>query len=343
MRAVLKYILLSTLIIISCIEDADLPADKALRLLTVDGRITTGPGPHVIRLTRSARYGSNFVDVVGVERFANVSIRDDLGNVTVLSEPSFGVYETPPGFRGVVGRSYSVQIITQDGKEYMSFPEKILPVAKIDSFSIAFRTVSTANPLIPKSGIEVYAHFNDVPGEKNFYQWRNSGLLQLNTRPDLFVQRPRFPAPKPCCDTCWKEEVPDKAIRIFSDRLVDGNSVRTLAAFIEDDGYRMRDKYMVRIFQQSLTENAYQFYRLVEQQATIEGSIFDPPPSTIGGNVIRVDAPEEFVIGYFTASDVSIDSLFLNRSDLQFTQPARIIPDDCRTIEGTTVIRPPFW
>jgi len=343
MKSKFKYIIFAVFLFVSCIEDADLPTDKALRLLTVDGQITTNFGPHYIKLTRSARYGSNFVDLVTVERFAKVSIRDNLGNVVVLSEPSFGTYATPSDFKGEVGRSYSIQIITTDGKEYISFPETIRPVPKIDSLSIAFRSTPTSNPLLPKSGLEVYAHFKDEAAVKNFYQWRSSGLLQLNTRPDLFVARPRFPAPKSCCDTCWKEEIPDKAVRIYSDRLTDGNDIRVLAAFVEDDGLRMRDKYMVRIFQHSLSENAYQFYRLVEQQTTIEGGIFDPPPATIGGNVIRLDDPEELVIGYFTASDVSVDSLFIYRSDLEFTKPTRVIPDDCREVTGATTNRPLFW
>ncbi len=343
MRNTLRYILFISVVIASCIEDADLPTDKALRLLTVDGRITTAFGPHVIKLTRSARYGSNFVDIVSVERFANVSIRDDLGNVVVLSEPTQGTYITPSNFRGEVGRSYSIQILTQDGREYFSFPEMIRKVPDIDSLSLEFKSTSTANPLLPKSGVEVFAHFKDNEEERNFYLWRSSGLLQLNTRPDLFVARPRNPAPKPCCFTCWKEEIPDKAVRIYSDRLTNGNNTKVLAAFVEDDGLRMRDKYMVRIFQHSLSENAYQFYRLVEQQTTIEGGIFDPPPATIGGNIVRLDNPDEQVIGYFTASDVTVDSLFIFRSDLEFLKPARIVPDDCRVIDGATVNQPSFW
>ena len=343
MKFKFRYIIFLLILIVSCIEDADLPTDKVLRLLTVDGQITTNFGPHYIKLTRSARYGSNFADIVSAERFANVSIRDNLGNVVVLSEPAFGTYATPANFKGEVGRSYSIQIITADGKEYISFPETIRAVPKIDSLSVLFRTSPTSNPLLPKSGLEVYAHFKDEPSVKNFYQWRSSGLLQLNTRPDLFIQRPRFPAPKSCCDTCWKEEIPDKAVRIFSDRLTDGNVTKVLAAFVEDDGLRMRDKYMVRIFQQSLSENAFRFYRLVEQQTTIEGGIFDPPPATIGGNVIRLDDPEELVIGYFTAADVSVDSLFIYRSDLEFTRPTRVIPDDCREVPGATIERPLFW
>lgn len=332
-----------SLLVTSCIDDANLPADKGLRLLTVDGGITTGYGPHVIRLSRSARYGSAYVDVVAPERFATVSIRDDQGSVVILTETVFGTYLTPSTFRGEVGRSYSIQITTSDGRQYMSMPETIRPVPKIDSLSFQFKSQATTNPLITKSGIEVYAHFKDTPGVKNFYRWKNLGLLQLNTRPDLFVQRPRAPAPKPCCDTCWKDEVADKAVRIFSDRLVDGNETKILAAFVEDDGFRMRDKYMIRIYQQSLSESAYQFLRLVQQQTTIQGGIFDPPPSTIGGNIIRLENPDEQIIGYFMATDVSVDSLFLYRSDLEYIQNTKVIPDDCRTVDGATTQKPPFW
>lgn len=344
MKYLLRFFILSSFLAYSCIEDVDLPPDQALRVLTVDGGITTLPGPHTIKLSRSARYGSVFVDVVTPERFASVSIRDNSGSVVVLSETVQGTYVTPAGFKAEVGQSYSLQIKTIDGREYLSFPEEVRAVPKIDSLSVAFKVLPTSNVLIPKTGIDVLVYFKDNPEERNFYMWRSTGKLQLNTRPDLFVQRPfRVPAPKECCATCWVDEISDKSIRIFSDRLTNGNSQQVLSAFIEDNGYRFRDKYMARIYQYAISENAYQFYRLVEQQATIEGSIFDPPPATIRGNFIRFDDPDELVIGYFTAADVAVDSIFIRSNQLDFLKPAQVIPDDCRTVAGATANKPDYW
>lgn len=330
-------------ILIGCIDPLDKEVPSGLRLLTVEGGITTEHGPHKVKLTRTARYGNVFNDFVRPEEKALVSVRDNFGNVEILLETAKGVYETSASFRGEVGRSYTLQIITAKQEEYTSLPELISPVPVIDSLSYSFRSIPTSNKIIPISGFDVFAHFKDDPNSKNYYMWRSSGTHKFTTRPDLYVSRPpRAPAPKSCCDVCWKDDVPEVSIRILSDQFFNGNNTVYLAAFVEDNGMRFTDKYLLRIRQFSLSEQAYQFFKLLNQQLGIEGSIFDPPPATIGGNMISLNNLNENVIGFFTASAVSIDSIFLFRSDLEFTQLPVVIPDDCREVGGTTQ-QPSYW
>lgn len=114
-------------------------------------------------------------------------------------------------------------------------------------------------------------------------------------------------------------------------------------AFIEADGGRYDDKYLVTIQKLSLSKEAFQFFELVNQQLSVTGDIFDPPPTSIIGNLVNLDEPDRAVIGYFFASDVSQKSAFIPREMLENPFRERYIPDDCRTLPGSTDERPIWW
>ena len=100
---------------------------------------------------------------------------------------------------------------------------------------------------------------------------------------------------------------------------------------------------MAVIQQLSITKETYAFLNLLNNQLSIDGDIFDPPPATIRGNMINLDNPEENVIGYFYVSDVSADSVFIDKSVLEENQPMLQINDDCRILPNSTTEKPDFW
>ena len=65
----------------SCIDPLDVSIDKEVNILVVEGFITTEPGPHMIRLTISAKYGSIFDGWIQPSPGAKVVIRDSDGNI----------------------------------------------------------------------------------------------------------------------------------------------------------------------------------------------------------------------------------------------------------------------
>jgi len=86
--------------ILSCTERIELPLDESSVKLVVEGTITTNTSVHTIYLTETTNYYYNQKPpaVTGAE----ISITDG-ETITRLSETSPGVYQTSPGFKGVVG------------------------------------------------------------------------------------------------------------------------------------------------------------------------------------------------------------------------------------------------
>lgn len=347
----LIYILF--LIPFSCIDPYQVEVPEGEQLLTVEGIISTGPGPHTITLTRSATYGSDFEGLIRPVSLATVVVRDNEGNVTFLTEgtEAKGTYFTPAGFRAEVGKSYTLQILTAEGKVYTSTPERVASVPQIAALQVRTVTIPASGLEVPRSGVQLIAEINDPADQDNFYFWRNGPAVYiLETRPDLFTPRPsdanpnRTPQPKPCCIQCFRSEISNnQSLFVVNDDNFNGLTARVPAAFIEDDGFRFVNKFRMDLKQYSVSQGAYRFLRLVKQQAEISGSIFDPPPATIRGNMISLDNPDEEVLGYFMAAGETSRRIYIDKDDLTFKQNRAIIPDDCRVVSGASVNPPSDW
>lgn len=344
-----KYIyLLLILPLAACITPYEIEVDEGEQLLTIEGMITSGPGPHTVKLSRSSTYGSVYEGVVLPERSASVYVRDELGEITYFVEDlnERGTYLSPDNFTAIVGRTYTLNIQLRDGDMYTSFPEKVKPAVPIENFQIQAEEIPVEGEVLNDSGAGVYVDFKDPDGENNYYFWRNDpAVYELNTRPDLYYPpKSLTPEPKPCCYTCYfEEEVGNYEVFLTNDDLFDGLNTRFKAAFIKDDGLRFISTFRVDLNQLSISADAYRYLKLVKQQIELTGSVFDPPPANIRGNMISLDNPNEIVLGFFMAAGEYKERIYINREDLQFRQPDITIADDCRIVEGATVVPPSDW
>lgn len=333
----------------SCIDPYQTDIPEGPQYLTIDGFITTEAGPHEIRLTRGDTYGSIFQGLIRPERDATVIIRDDLGNVTFLPEnlDNRGHYLTNANFKAEVGRSYTLQIQLNNGKVYTSFPERVVSAPPIKNVLYRSVTIPVEGEINPASGVQMVVEIDDPAEENNFYFFRNSeSTYVLETRPDLYTTGPpnRTPAPKDCCFTCFQSEVTgNQSIFIASDDNFNGLSTQIPVAFIPDNGLRFVNTYRVDLRQLNVSQEAYRFLRLVKQQSEISGSVFDPPPANIRGNMISLDNPEEVILGYFIAAGETKETVYIDGTQLDFRQPTAIIPDDCREVEGANLSPPSDW
>jgi len=336
------------LIFPSCVDELDVTTSREIKNLVIEGYITTAPGPHEIIISRSAKYGSVFEGFNRRESLATVRIRNSKGEQIFLEERDPGSYFTPEGWHAEVGESYTLLISTRTGARYNSIPEKVIKAPPIEDLEIRYKEQASASEVLFEYGVEVYATFNDPPDEQNFYLWRNNGTYKLESFPQDHVRVNFFgetiPDPLPCCDECWVTEPDgDPNLRIFKDFNFDGISNTQLVAFIKDDGFKYREKYYIRIEQLAISKPTYEFFNLINEQLSITGGIFDPPPSEIKGNILNLDEPDVEAIGYFFAADVSTKEMFLSRDLIREFRIEEKLNDDCRVITGASTIRPNYW
>jgi hypothetical protein len=349
-----KYysILFIVLLLSACIDpyNADLEAPE--RGLTVEAVITTLPGPQEVKLTRNAPYGLSFVGFNRPEILAKVALRDDLGRTFVFTESQDsnrpGVYISDQDFSAEVGRTYNLELELFSGKRYISRPETVAEVPKVDSLTYKSVRTATTNKYIGEVGVQVTAHFQDPKGIENFYHWRPiTSTFVLITEPD--AEGGRNP-PVSCCARCFHTDFPQPAnVITYDDKDVDGLYQRKIVAYILDDGVRFKETYRLDFLHLGISQRAHSFLRLVNQQLSLTGSVFDPPPANIRGNMISLDDPNEQVLGYFLVADAEFMRVYIHKDRLEFVKtPFTKIFLDCREFLraqdglGRNPIRPPL-
>lgn len=313
-------------------------------MLSVEGHITNGPGPHIVKLTRSATYGSVFVDFNRPVIQASVGIREnETGIVSLLSETEQGIYLTSTDFIPIAGNSYSLLITTTEGSEYISFPSKLIEAPKLDSLSFTTVSFPTNNRLVSRSGLQLTAFFKDPSDQQNFYFWNmKSPISTVKTYPEFYKPRYSLPTdpfqPKDCCKYCDIPGFPvSRGLYLADDSNFNGLATNQIAGYIEDDGLRLSFEYRFEFEQMAISEETFRFLTLVNQQMTLTGSVFDPPPANIRGNLVSLSDPEETVLGHFFAAGVSSRKVTLFGSELELLQFQQPINDDCRLIRNSVV------
>jgi len=347
-------LILFIVLVYSCIEplDSNFKGDRPTGLV-VDGLITNEPGPYVVYLSRTSEYNSTSENTVGVVG-AIVTISDDMGNSEILTETYFpGIYKTDPnGIRGVTSRNYKLEIETAEGEQYESNPELLGSVSDIEAVYYErqeFQEIAEDNTVSTFEGFQIFIDTKDPSDHKNYYMWSCTGTYEIHTQPwNFFDIKRRVIDPKDCCAVCWINERFSN-INVLDDRVFAGTSLQKKpVSFIRirnsDRTRHFRGKYHVEVNQLSLTKEAYRYWSSIEEQISSTGSIFEPAPGIITGNIRNINDPEEAVFGFFGASSVSTLSVFIPADEVEYSVSDTLIwPDDCRVLPNSTAVKPPFW
>ncbi len=358
------------LLIFSCITPIDLESEKdPEQLLVVEGYLTTEAGPHFIKLSTIAAYGDVYRSVTERVADANVVIRTETGENIGLTHNKQGYYQTPITFLPRVGASYTLIIETTEGERYLSTPQLIEPVPELQQVELRYKEFPDVTVADGAVGLEVYATLQDPENVKNYFMWtRTDGVFPFTSTP---MECPDDV--KSCCRlvdremNCFRFEqnynqphydysflhgiLPDCIVKyptyfkqaIGSDQLRDGNRITFNTVFIEDDGRRFQYRYRFMLNQLSLSEEAFDYYSLVQSQQSISGDLFDPPPAEIRGNIVNIDNPGNRAIGFFGAYDVSVMEVYASGALIEDKVPQVIFDKECWRADSSVVLKPTWW
>jgi len=349
-----------------CIDPIDFDAASPDLQLVVDGSITNEPGPYTVTLFRTRALKADLDYRLPVPG-ASIHIISDAGEEETLTDKGAGIYTTKD-IQGVVGRSYSIHIRTDDGKTYESEPELIKPPGHIDSlwFEYEQRRREVEDKELNEDRLNVFLNSTMAEGEENHIRWRTVGTYQIETTPELrtrsnpFPPPLRIPNPPQCsgyvyrnfelvkiagciCCTCWVSNY--EPLPLVSDNeFIDGREFRRKAVVaVPVDGKFFFDRYHVSVSQMSLNKGAFNYFRLITAQKENATSLFQPVSGKLRGNITRTNGEEE-VQGLFWAAGVANVGIFITRSDL----PYHVIPPvppiiECDALKNSTLKRPSFW
>lgn len=291
----LTWVLLAAIFGNSCIKQAALDYRTPQALLVVEGLLLTDSTPCKVTLSYSGLFNSKYgyQDQAFIND-AKVYVKSNAGDSVELASQGSGRYTSAGAMHAQAGNSYFVSITLANGKRYASFPEKIVPVPK--SFAI-----DSIGEVVPYNLNDLFAadiriRAQDPVNEKNYYRWISVDWLPRKATGVYCGSVP------PCFQFCF-QQYQDPNVNILSDANVNGSEIRYQPALVSP--YYYYGRHYIELKQLSLTEHAYQFWQLYKQQTGSTGSILDPIPSSIQGNIYNVDDTTELALGYFEASDVS--------------------------------------
>ena len=290
------------LLFVSCIKEIKVPVRSVAPKLVVEGSITTDSVPYRVKLSFSGPYvsGISIPDSLIVED-ATVIVSENTGRETLLTHVGNGVYETNDvAFVGISGRSYQVHITLSDGREYLSQPEVLpspVPVERVSKVEFDFHY-----DFNKPTDFKIFVDVNDPAGEENFYKWTAISWV------------PRLATGVPCGNYCIKWQYCHQLternyLHFISDASVNGNIVREQLVYRSPIYYFGR--HYVDISQLTITREAYQFWKRFNDQENKSGSILDPLPAPIEGNIYNANNPDDLALGFFSASAVSHKKVIL--------------------------------
>jgi len=304
--------------------DVDAPAPRPL---VVDGRVTSGPGPHEVTLTLASAFEQSIEGQTQQVDSARVSIIDETRGTRVrLDQTGPGVYTTDRGeLVGTPKHTYRLEIALPDGRRYRSRPETMPEPVPLDSLYTDY--VPTP---VPK--VKVYATADD-PNRKNYYRWSTRVTREYpisSTTPPFY---------------CWETSIrPPSQVPILDDQFIEGNRIDRKVVYALPPGPKLARMNQVDVRQYTLTRAAYDFWSKVREQVEGAGDPFSAAPTPIRGNVISVQDSSDRALGYFSAVGTSrqrTQCLRQGRND-DTPRPPDIDPS-CLPERGVTFDRPPYW
>ncbi|MEM9984171.1 MAG: DUF4249 domain-containing protein, partial [Bacteroidota bacterium] len=286
--------------LVSCIEEIELDDEDFNSLLVLDGRIT--PEKARVKLANTTFNNRNEVPIEG----ATVVVLSQEGQELPLSETKPGLYESRIGtFAMIPGEAYHVRASLRDGRVYRSRPDTLPSVVAEDQVSWSVGTDQGRDVIVVKSEPQYPANQGPV---YTLWEFVDAFVQTPTNFPDIFNRLP---------PNCYIERKLDlQAVVLYDGSRFQGRSPGSLTIgrlFIDDF---FDEKHVISVEQYSITRQAFQYWQLAARLLEQDGSLFDPPPGLLRGNVFREDKPEEPVRGYVTLAQTQVTRFAIYPSDL---------------------------
>jgi len=310
----------------ACVEPFEPELGAYEETLVVDGLLTDSDQPTVVRLSRSFAFaGESAQPVFG----ANVQIEEEGGNSIELMERDSGLYVADPDqFRGQAGKRYRLLLRLRDQSRYESDWELLKPAPPVENISWVEEVQIPDDPDgLTSRGLKFMVTSQVGEGNTQFYRWIWEETYEyINPKPP-FIQVV-FPGNDP--DSAQFSSIPQEEFAGFrcykslTSRRILISDTESLSRdrvedfpihFVDLSTPRLYTRYSLLVRQFALSRDYFRFLEKIEQINQSTGSLFDPIPNEVFGNVRPVDGNQP-VLGYFGVAGQSSKRIFVNREDL---------------------------
>jgi hypothetical protein len=314
-----SYIIpLCFVLVTSCIESYPPPIiNEEVNFLVIDGSVNSADGSAEVKLSRAIPLSST--EPAPSEGNANVQLEDNDGNVYSLPETSKGVY-SQSNLPLDATKQYRLYVRTSTNTEYRSDFVSIKQTPPVDSV----HWTPSYNP----EGIEILINTHDDSKNTRYYQWIFEetyeyeapfySYLRYNRAADVVEEIPS----DEMTFRCWRTLPSQKILIASSDKLSQDIIYNFPITFIPTGSQKTIIKYSILVKQRALSRQAYDYWLNLQKTTENLGSLFDPQPGQVTGNIHNVTDPSAPALGYFDVGVVQEKRLFVD---------GKTLPDELRS------------
>ena len=308
------YILLTLLMLASCVEEFKVPntvSEKYESELVIQGRILSGE-ESTFYLSMTSAFGNKEIGepiqnaeitIIGQNGYESEMAEYD----RIRNQYTVNTVNLPHDTR------YAVKVVL-DGETYQSDFQELQTSPEIDE--ITFKENS--------DGISIHVSTHDTEDGRRAYMWTYEEDWEFHADINMFGMGPILYNAEIYQGTvadnpyyyCWGHN-DSYNIYIYSTEKLKENRVLEYKLFeIPRDDIRISYIYSILVKQWSLSDDAYNFFRIQKLYTEESSGLFTPMPTEISGNVKCVSNPKIKVRGYVLAATITSKRIFIYEKDL---------------------------
>ncbi|HLX92204.1 MAG TPA: DUF4249 domain-containing protein [Puia sp.] len=277
--------------------------------LVVDGTIISGNDSTIIYLSRTQNVSDSTYNFFSVaETGALVSVIGANGDSYDLNEQSAGKYATNQ-LNLNNSELYRLKIITSNGSQYLSddMPVRITP--PIDS--VSWQSES--------EGVQIYVNTHDPQNNTRYYRWQYTETWEYHPADGSeYIYDPQDTTvierdTNQMVSTCWQTNQSTDLLLGSSAKLSEDIIYEQPLILIPSESQKLSVEYSILVRQYALDASSFAFWQLLQQSTEQLGSLFDPQPSQLTGNIHNVSNPNEPVLGFISFATLQEQRIFIIR------------------------------
>ncbi|RYY21328.1 MAG: DUF4249 domain-containing protein, partial [Cytophagaceae bacterium] len=265
-------------------------------------------------------FSVNTKSIAPAETRAQMAVVDDAGRRYPLAENPAGTYTA--GAQALdPTRQYQLRFTTAQGREYATDLMPVVPTPAIDTLSWQ---------LTPAQGAQIFLSTHGAAGTSPYYRWEYTETYQFTSAFESTIEydaRRNFVRPRgPSIYRCWRTEASTAILQGNTTQLSQNALVDfPLLTLLPDQKIRLGYSVLVRQVAQSQAE--YDYWERLRKSTENLGTVNDPLPGRVVGNVHALADATEPVLGYVGVHAVAEKRLFIDGASFPTPRPGSVFYD----------------
>lgn len=239
---------------------------------------------------------------------ARIEVQDSQGTVTQALTAENGQCSLAT-FNLDLKKNYRIKITTRNGNTYGTdyLESKLTP--PIDSISRR----------VENRGFKLYVNTHDSSNNARFYSWDFLETWEIASQYLSFLEYTNgqiVPRDRNVnISRCWQNTTSSEILLGSTERQSEDKISSAPIAFVAGNSIKLGELYSILVRQYTHSRGGYQYLENMKKNTEKIGTIFDPQPSEIKGNITCISNPKEQVIGWIDAGSVTEKRVFINRTE----------------------------